>query len=86
MAIKRLSIPFDGTLARHERERQGLTLEDLAARCEKAGLKIDHSTISRWEAGIFGPTARRLKVLADALNVDVDDLCLTANSQPRRAS
>jgi hypothetical protein len=75
MAIKRLSLPFNGALARRTRESQGLTLKALADRCEEAGLRIDHTTISRWENGVFGPTAPSLAVLAKALDVGTDDLC-----------
>lgn len=74
MAIRRLSLPFDGTRARRERERQGLTLADLTERCERAGLRIDRTTLSRWETGVFGPTAPRLKILAMALDVEVAEL------------
>jgi DNA-binding transcriptional regulator YiaG len=81
MATRRLSLPFDGRRAREQRERKGLTLADLEARCERAGRKITVSTLSRWETGVFGPTAARLMVLAAALDVDVDDL-LTPNEDP----
>ncbi|MFF4417001.1 helix-turn-helix domain-containing protein [Streptosporangium sp. NPDC001559] len=75
MASKRLSLPFNGQRARHERERQGLTLVALSERCGKAGRKFNHTTLSRWEAGAFVPSAPNLKVLATALDVKVDDLC-----------
>lgn len=71
---KQLKLPFDGGRARERRERSGLTLADLELRCEKAGLKITVSTLSRWETGVFGPTAARLAVLATALDVEVDAL------------
>lgn len=77
MANRRLSLPFDGQRARHERERQGLTLVTLAKRCGDAGQKVSHTTLSRWEAGDFLPSAPRLLVLAKALKVEVDDLCST---------
>lgn len=75
MAIKRLSLPFSGALARRARESQGLTLRDVADRCEQADQRIDHTTISRWENGVFGPTAPSLLVLSKALNVEIDELC-----------
>ena len=37
-------------------------------------MKITVSTLSRWETGVFGPTAARLAVLARALDVEVDAL------------
>lgn len=79
MATKRLSLPFDGRRARERRERAGLTLADLEARCETVGRKITVSTLSRWETGVFGPTAARLKVLAVALDVEVDELLSTSD-------
>lgn len=82
MATKRLSLPFDGRRAREQRERKGLTLADLETRCEKAGKRITVSTLSRWETGVFGPTAARLKVLATALDVEVDEL-LNQGEEPR---
>ncbi|WP_101791103.1 helix-turn-helix domain-containing protein [Nonomuraea indica] len=71
---KRLKLPFDGDRAREARERRGFTLADLEGRCERAGMKITVSTLSRWETGVFGPTAARLEVLARALDVEVDAL------------
>ncbi|TMS00111.1 helix-turn-helix transcriptional regulator [Nonomuraea basaltis] len=71
---KRLKLPFDGGLAREQRERRGFTLAELELRCEQAGTKIAASTLCRWETGVFGPTAARLAVLAIALDVDVDAL------------
>lgn len=75
MATKRLSLPFNGATARRTRESQGLTLKALSDRCEQAGQRIDHTTISRWENGVHGPTAPSLTVLSKALNVPVEDLC-----------
>jgi transcriptional regulator with XRE-family HTH domain len=75
MAIKRLSLPFSGVLARRARENQGLTLRDVADRCEQADQRIDHTTISRWENGVFGPTAPSLSILARALDVEISELC-----------
>lgn len=80
MATRRLSLPFDGGRAREHRERRGLTLSDLADRCEAVGMRIDFTTLSRWETGVFGPTARRLTVLARALDVEIDDLLRVPDS------
>ncbi|WP_326646574.1 helix-turn-helix domain-containing protein [Streptosporangium sp. NBC_01755] len=74
-ATRSLSLPFNGLRARHFRERQGLTLTQLAKRCEEAGLRINHSTLSRYEADHFGPTVTRFRVLATALGVEPEDLC-----------
>lgn len=74
MATRRLSLPFDGARARRERERQGLTLADLTERCARVGMRINRSTLHRWETGEFGPTAPRLKVLARALDIEITEL------------
>lgn len=74
MANTPVSLPFDGKKARREREIQGLTLPELAERCEQAGLRINVTTLYRWEEGKFRPSAPRLKVLTRALNVKVEEL------------
>ncbi|GIH26000.1 hypothetical protein Aph01nite_43100 [Acrocarpospora phusangensis] len=71
-----LALNFDGSRARETRERQGLTIANLADRCEQAGQRIHHTTIYRWENGTFWPTAPRLKALAEALGVSIDDLLI----------
>lgn len=81
---KRLKLPFNGKRAREERERKGLTLADLAVRCEGAGMGITVSTLCRWETGVFGPTAPRLRILAKALDVEVDEL-LTKSDEKTQA-
>ena len=62
------------------RERQGLTLKDLAARTETAGDRIDVSALCRYENGCIMPTAPRLRTLASALDCTIDDL-LTPTSE-----
>jgi transcriptional regulator with XRE-family HTH domain len=74
MASTPVSLPFDGKKARRERELQGLTLADLAERCENAGLRINITTLYRWETGAFRPSAPRLKILTRALNIRVEQL------------
>lgn len=75
MAYKRLTLPFDGRKARTVRERRGLNLRDVVARTREAGTPIGLATLSRWENGIDTPNgARRLQVLAAALNCNIDDL------------
>ncbi|WP_081903294.1 helix-turn-helix domain-containing protein [Microbispora rosea] len=78
MPTKNLS--FNRHRAKRERLRQGLTLNELADRCEEAGERIDDTLLCRYEKGLFGPSPRRLPVLARALNISVDDL-LTENRQ-----
>lgn len=85
MAYKRLALPFDGRRARELRERQGLTLKDLESRTEQAGDRISHTLLCRYEKGVYGPNARRLKVIATALNATIDDL-LTPSSEVRKSA
>jgi transcriptional regulator with XRE-family HTH domain len=85
MALRRLSLPFDGQRARTVREREGLTLDDLAQRTEDLGDRIHKSLLCRYENGEFGPNARRLKLIVTALNCTVDDL-LTPTEEVRRES
>jgi transcriptional regulator with XRE-family HTH domain len=59
---------------RRARLDQDLTLRDLEKRCEEAGERIDHGTLSRYEQGLFRPKRRRRKILATALNIPFDDL------------
>src|SRR3954453_5248266 len=47
------------------RRAAGLTQEELAHR-----LRVDRSTVGRWEAGTVDPTLRARRELADALRVD----------------
>ncbi|MFC6081078.1 helix-turn-helix domain-containing protein [Sphaerisporangium aureirubrum] len=80
---RRLSLPFNGVRARHEREQRGLTAEQLAQRCEEVGgPRFAHTTILRWEAGVICPTAPNAKVLADALGVTVRHLCTPPDEPP----
>ena len=57
----------------------------LAEKCEAAGQRIAITTLHRWETGAFVPKAPRLKTLANALNISVDDL-LTPEHEITRES
>ncbi|WP_405149528.1 helix-turn-helix domain-containing protein [Sphaerisporangium sp. NBC_01403] len=59
---------------RRARLAQDLTLRDLMKRCEQAGERINHVTLSRYEKGEFRPKRRRRRILAVALNIPFDDL------------
>lgn len=67
-------LPFSGDRLREQRERQGLRQEDLARLTGQQGHLINRSTISHLEKGSRSPLARTMKVLADALGVEIDDL------------
>ena len=51
------------------REKKGLTQEQLAQK-----LKLDRSTIAKWETGEAMPRADKLPVLAEILGCSISDL------------
>lgn len=59
---------------RRARLAQDLSLRDLVKRCEEAGERINHGSISRYEKGEYRPKRRRLRVLAAALDIPFDDI------------
>lgn len=59
---------------KRRRENAGLSLRQLAAKCMEAGQPIDFSQISNYENGKSNPRPRTLKVLAEALGCDPEDL------------
>ena len=54
------------------RERKKITQEELGA-----VLKVDRSTISKWETGDALPRAEMLPEIAKALDCSIDDLLCT---------
>jgi transcriptional regulator with XRE-family HTH domain len=54
--------PVPGHLLRAMRQRRGLSLEEVARR-----LRVQASTVSRWEQSASAPTAERLQALLDLL-------------------
>ncbi|MFJ2303804.1 multiprotein-bridging factor 1 family protein [Streptomyces sp. NPDC087787] len=58
---------------KRERLRRGLTQQDLAEKCANAGVPVDESHISRIERGIFTPRPRLRALLAELLDLDIDD-------------
>jgi transcriptional regulator with XRE-family HTH domain len=74
MARTPISLPFNPDRLRVQRERCGLTQEDLAQRTVDQGTPVERSTISHLENGRRSPLARTLKSLADALGVGIDEL------------
>ncbi len=54
---------------------KGMTLRDVSAECERRGMKIDPSNLSRAEKGLPGGIgARRVPVLAEVLGLTLHDL------------
>jgi len=68
---------FDAQALLQAREGRGLTQEQLAA---AAGSTF--STISRLERGLVVPTLSTINKLAQALDVDVEELLTTENGAP----
>ena len=58
-----------GRMLREQRQLQGLTLADLAARA-----KVSTSYVSQVERGVANPTLSSLKTLAESLNITVGAL------------
>ena len=58
-----------GKLIAELRKKQGLTQQQLADK-----LNLSNKTISKWESGSGSPDISNLPVLADALEISVDEL------------
>ncbi|MEU9349065.1 helix-turn-helix transcriptional regulator [Streptomyces sp. NPDC048278] len=59
---------------KHQRLRRGMTQQNLADKCAEAGVPVDESQISRIERGIYTPRPRLRALLAELLELDVDDI------------
>ncbi|MDX2539833.1 helix-turn-helix transcriptional regulator [Streptomyces scabiei] len=58
---------------KQQRLRLGMTQQDLADKCAEAGVRVDESHISRIERGIYTPRPRLRVLLAELLELDVND-------------
>lgn len=58
---------------KQQRLRQGMTQQDLADKCAEAGVRVDESHISRIERGIYTPRPKLRALLAELLELDVND-------------
>jgi transcriptional regulator with XRE-family HTH domain len=58
---------------KQQRLRRGMTQQDLAEKCAEAGVSVDESHISRIERGIYTPRPKLRALLAELLELDVDD-------------
>jgi len=63
-----------GPQVRKLRYAQDMTQAVLAARCEVLGLEMSRATLSKIEAQLRCVTDSELRVLADALQVGLDEL------------
>lgn len=74
MPRKRFPANIVGPQIRKARYDAGLSQEQLAARCQLAGLDISRSTLAQVETRVRFVCDEELLVLAAVLNVTVDDL------------
>ncbi|GAB3433063.1 helix-turn-helix domain-containing protein [Actinophytocola sediminis] len=74
MAHGRLSTAFDGDSLRKLRERGGMSLRALAARCKTAGTPVSDSQLSKIERGVCRPRPALMATLATVLEVKVNAL------------
>ena len=58
---------------KQQRLRLGMTQQDLADKCAEAGVRVDESHISRIERGIYTPRPKLRVLLAELLELDVND-------------
>ncbi|MEU3254235.1 helix-turn-helix transcriptional regulator [Streptomyces sp. NPDC006997] len=58
---------------KQQRLRRGMTQQDLAERCAEAGVPVDESQVSRIERGVYTPRPRLRAVMAQILDLDVDE-------------
>jgi transcriptional regulator with XRE-family HTH domain len=61
------------TTVREQRLRRGWTQEDLVSRCSDAGVHVTYSAISRIERGVHIPRPKLRAVLAELLELDIND-------------
>jgi transcriptional regulator with XRE-family HTH domain len=74
MPRKKFPANIVGPQIRKARYQLGLSQEELAARCQLAGLDISRSTLAQIEIRIRFVSDEELLVLASVLNVATDDL------------
>ncbi|PXY16489.1 helix-turn-helix transcriptional regulator [Prauserella flavalba] len=67
-------LPFSGTRLARLRARAGLTNAELAERCGQLGHPVHHTTLGKLERGVQMPRPGLPPVLAEALDVELDDL------------
>ncbi|MFI6274270.1 helix-turn-helix transcriptional regulator [Streptomyces sp. NPDC050988] len=65
---------------KHQRLRHGMTQQDLANKCAESGVPVDATQISRIERGIYTPRPKLRALLAELLELDVNDFAQTEMS------
>ena len=63
-----------GTNVRKNRENQGLTQDQLAAKCNLLQWNISRGTLAKIEVKVRRVTDIEVKLLAQALNISIDEL------------
>ena len=63
-----------GTKLRHLREQQGLTQDQLAAKCQVLGLDITRGTLAKIESEIRAVFDHEIPFIAQALNTGIESL------------
>lgn len=74
MAKRTLRLPFSRIRLTEIREKKGLSITALAARCTEQGHAVSRAAIGHIENNLNGPSPELLAALAQALEVPVDDL------------
>lgn len=72
VAVKRLNLA--GSRIRKLRAAEGLTQEQLSARCQSAGWDVTRGTLAKIEAGVRRLNDAEMVILAKCLKVGVSDL------------
>ena len=70
-----------GEKLRAERKAKGLSISDVTARCG-----IDPSTVSKYERGVYKPTAAIIGKLAAALEIEPETITRGADAAPQTAA
>lgn len=73
-----------GPQVRKLRYQQGMTQEELAARCGVLGWDLSRATLSKIEAQLRCVTDRELELLATALKVDLPSLYSPKGSRSKK--
>ena len=71
-----MGIAIDRERLRLARLRKGWTLTQVSDRCRELGTPVDYGNYRRYELGTIRPGAPALRVIAEALDLDVADLAL----------
>ena len=71
---------------KQQRLRRGMTQQELADLCAEAGAPVDESHLSRIERGIYTPRPRLRSVLAELLDLDIEEVGQVSESNEMAGS